>query len=105
MSKLFRPRTLLLVIVMLIMAAAAYGFAAGINADDSYAGEGNGNVLDMTVTNIHYDLNTTNPTLIDTVQFDLGPAAAFSLIYFLIILLFSFAFYQALLNVGRGDKV
>ena len=37
-------------------------------------------------------------------QFDLGPAAAFSLIYFLIILLFSFLFYQALQNVGRGEK-
>jgi len=37
-------------------------------------------------------------------QFDLGPAAAFSLIYFVIILLFCFAFYQALLNVGRGEK-
>jgi glycerol transport system permease protein len=36
-------------------------------------------------------------------QFDLGPAAAFSIIYFLIILLFSWLFYQALLNVGRGD--
>ena len=41
---------------------------------------------------------------IATGQFDLGPAAAFSLIYFLIILLFSFIFYQALLNVGKGDK-
>jgi len=39
-----------------------------------------------------------------TMQFDLGPAAAFSLIYFIIILLFCFAFYQALLNVGRGEK-
>jgi glycerol transport system permease protein len=37
-------------------------------------------------------------------QFDLGPAAAFSIIYFLIILLFSWLFYQALLNVGTGDK-
>lgn len=36
-------------------------------------------------------------------QFDLGPAAAFSLIYFLIILLFSFLFYQALQNVGKGE--
>ena len=39
-----------------------------------------------------------------TMQFDLGPAAAFSLIYFVIILLFCFVFYQALLNVGRGEK-
>ncbi|MFZ5572419.1 MAG: carbohydrate ABC transporter permease [Thermodesulfobacteriota bacterium] len=37
-------------------------------------------------------------------QFDLGPAAAFSLVYFLIILLFSFLFYQALQNVGKGEK-
>jgi glycerol transport system permease protein len=40
-----------------------------------------------------------------TGQFDLGPAAAFSLIYFLIVLLFSFIFYQALLNVGKGEKI
>ncbi len=37
-------------------------------------------------------------------QFDLGPAAAFSLIYFLIVLLFSWLFYQVLQNVGKGDK-
>jgi glycerol transport system permease protein len=36
-------------------------------------------------------------------QFDLGPAAAFSIIYFLIVLLFSWLFYQALQNAGRGD--
>lgn len=38
-------------------------------------------------------------------QFDLGPGAAFSLIYFVIVLLFSFIFYQALQRVGRGEKV
>lgn len=37
-------------------------------------------------------------------QFDLGPAAAFSIIYFLIILALCFVFYQALQNVGRGEK-
>lgn len=36
-------------------------------------------------------------------QFDLGPAAAFSIIYFLIVLLFSFVFYTALQRVGRGE--
>jgi glycerol transport system permease protein len=35
-------------------------------------------------------------------QFDLGPAAAFSLIYFLVILLFSYVFYTAMVQVGRG---
>ena len=37
-------------------------------------------------------------------QFDLGPAAAFSIIYFLIVLLFSWLFYQALLRAGTGEK-
>ncbi len=36
-------------------------------------------------------------------QFDLGPAAAFSLVYFLIILLFSWLFYQVLQNAGKGE--
>lgn len=35
---------------------------------------------------------------------DLGPAAAFSIIYFLIVLLFCWLFYQALQSVGTGDK-
>jgi glycerol transport system permease protein len=35
-------------------------------------------------------------------QFDLGPAAAFSIIYFLIVLLFCFVFYTALQKAGRS---
>ncbi|MFO1067655.1 MAG: sugar ABC transporter permease [Geminicoccaceae bacterium] len=37
-------------------------------------------------------------------QMDLGPAAAMSLIYFLIILLFSFVFYTVITRVGKGDR-
>jgi glycerol transport system permease protein len=37
-------------------------------------------------------------------QFDLGPAAAFSLIYFLIILLFCFVLYTWMQRVGTGDS-
>ena len=37
-------------------------------------------------------------------QFDLGPAAAFSLIYFLIILLFCFVLYNWMQRLGTGDK-
>jgi len=33
-----------------------------------------------------------------------GPGAAFSLIYFVIVLFFSFIFYQALQRVGKGEK-
>lgn len=35
-------------------------------------------------------------------QFDLGPAAAFSLIYFLIIQILCFIFYSLILNLGKG---
>ena len=37
-------------------------------------------------------------------QFDLGPAAAFSLIYFLIILLFCWLFYTTMMQLGRGTQ-
>ncbi|CDG83578.1 carbohydrate ABC transporter permease [Janthinobacterium agaricidamnosum] len=37
-------------------------------------------------------------------QFDLGPASAFSLIYFLIILLFCFVLYTWMQRVGTGDQ-
>ena len=37
-------------------------------------------------------------------QFDLGPAAAFSLIYFLIILLLCFILYNWMQRVGTGDE-
>ncbi len=37
-------------------------------------------------------------------QFDLGPAAAFSLIYFLIILALSFILYNWMQRVGTADK-
>ncbi|MEZ5584774.1 MAG: sugar ABC transporter permease [Candidatus Competibacteraceae bacterium] len=34
-------------------------------------------------------------------QFDLGPAAAFSIVYFLIVLLFSWLFYTAITNISK----
>lgn len=37
-------------------------------------------------------------------QFDLGPAAAFSLLYFLVVLLFSYVFYTVLQNLNRTDE-
>ncbi|MEO8837362.1 MAG: sugar ABC transporter permease [Herbaspirillum sp.] len=37
-------------------------------------------------------------------QFDLGPAAAFSLIYFFIILLFCYLLYNWMLRLGTGDQ-
>jgi glycerol transport system permease protein len=36
-------------------------------------------------------------------EFDVGKAAAFSIIYFLIVLVFSYVFYQVLLRAQRGE--
>ena len=53
--------------------------------------------------------NSTTLLSIDLVkmavgQFDLGPAAAFSLVYFLIILLLSWVFYTVMTNVDRQER-
>jgi glycerol transport system permease protein len=37
-------------------------------------------------------------------QFDVGAAGAFSIIYFLIVLAFSYVFYQVLQRVGTGER-
>jgi len=37
-------------------------------------------------------------------QFDLGPAAAFSLVYFLIILLVCWVFYTVVMNAGKQGE-
>jgi len=37
-------------------------------------------------------------------EFDVGRAGAFSMIYFLIVLAFSYIFYQVLLRAGTGEK-
>ena len=39
-----------------------------------------------------------------TGQFDLGPAAAFSIMYFLVILLVSWVFYTVMTNMDRNDQ-
>jgi glycerol transport system permease protein len=54
--------------------------------------------------------NTTTFLSIDLVkmaigQFDLGPAAAFSLMYFLVILLISWVFYTVMTNLDKRDAV
>ena len=36
-------------------------------------------------------------------QFDLGPAAAFSLMYFLVILLISYVFYTVMIGMDKAE--
>ena len=68
----FRPRTLFLITLVLILAAMTYGFAAANTMPTaSNAGDGSVTVSGYTVSNIHYGLNAGNPQNVDSVSFDL----------------------------------
>lgn len=61
--------------LVLILAAAAYAFAAANVVPETGAGDGSGVISGYTVSNIHYNLNATNPSNIDSVQFTLAATA------------------------------
>jgi hypothetical protein len=79
MYKIFhkRNRALVLVILVLILGTAAYGFANSLTwpATDVYAGEGSTTVSGYTVSAIDFALNPADPTEIVNLTFNLdGPA-------------------------------
>jgi hypothetical protein len=57
-----------------ILAVAAFGFAASNTVEESFAGDGEGNISGFNVTDIDYELNTSNPPEISSVSFTLDPA-------------------------------
>jgi hypothetical protein len=73
-SRLY-SRFLPALMLVLILAAAAFAFAAANVVPESGAGDGSGAISGYTVTNVHYNLNATTPTNIDSVQFTLAPTA------------------------------
>jgi hypothetical protein len=74
-ARLFSIRTLLVVIVAVLLAAATYGFAAGNTVPASSAGDGNNTISGYTVASVAYQLNSTNPANIDAVTFQLSGGA------------------------------
>ena len=73
----FRYRIAALLVLGLILGAATYGFAAAntFPDDGGQAGEGQGAISGYEVTNINYTLDSTNPTLFESVSFDLNGTA------------------------------
>lgn len=74
-SSMKRVRRLTVVAVFAIVAVAAFGFAAANVVPESGAGDGSGTISGYTVSAIQYNLNTTNPANVDSVEFDLAPTA------------------------------
>jgi hypothetical protein len=75
-SHILRPRSFLVLVLVLIFTATAYGFAAANTVPGSYAGDGSGAVSGYTISSIHYTLNSANPGRLDSVSFTTAPAIA-----------------------------
>ena len=73
MNAVRKPRSILIIALALILAAAIYGFAAANVVPETGAGDGSGNISGYTVSNIDYTLDGANPAQIVGVTFDVDP--------------------------------
>ena len=67
-------KVFLIAIVVFSFATVAYASAAANTVPASNAGDGSGAISGYTVTAVHYNMNTTNPSTIDSVTFTLNSA-------------------------------
>lgn len=67
-------KVLVLVVAILVVAGSAYAFAAANTVPDSAAGYKASTVSGYTVTNIVYDLDADDPTIVDAIKFDIAPS-------------------------------
>ena len=69
-------KILFVLFVVVAISVTAYAFAASNTVPATKAGDGVGTVSGYTVTGVAYTLNGTDPSTLDSVEFDLGAAAA-----------------------------
>jgi hypothetical protein len=71
---MFRNLKVLLIAVFVIaVAGSAYAFAAANTVPDTTAGSGASSVSGYTVSDIVYDLDQANPTIVDVITFSISP--------------------------------
>jgi hypothetical protein len=68
-------RILSALVVVIAIAGGAFAFAAQNTVPDSAAGYKANVVPGYTVTNIVYDLDASDPTLVDAITFDIAPSS------------------------------
>jgi len=73
-SRVLRFRNLVVLGLLVIIAGAVYGFAAANTVKESAAGDGEGDISGYTITNISYDLDADDPSLLDSVSFNVAVA-------------------------------
>ncbi len=61
-------------LALMVLMVAVYGFAASNTVGASAAGDGSAAISGYTISNIHYNLNATNPATIDSMTFTVAPA-------------------------------
>jgi hypothetical protein len=66
-------KVILAVLSIIVIAGAAYGFAAANTVPDTNAGYAASVVSGYTVDSIVYDLDATDPTIVDAITFDINP--------------------------------
>ena len=78
--RIFRPRNIAVVVIVLFIAAITYAFAAANTVPESGAGDGSGTISGYTITNVTYDTmnGDTDPSTLDTVTFDIAPTGGAS---------------------------
>jgi hypothetical protein len=73
---MFRPSKLLVVLLVLIFATAAFAFAATNTVPGTYAGEGAEDISGYEVLTVDYNLSVANPSNISSVDLTLDAAAS-----------------------------
>jgi hypothetical protein len=68
-------KVLLIAMLVIVIAGGSYAFAAANVVPDTAAGYKANVVSGYTVTNIVYDLNTLDPTLVDKITFSVSPTS------------------------------
>ncbi|MCJ7513039.1 MAG: hypothetical protein MUO23_08725 [Anaerolineales bacterium] len=77
MSRLFRPRTLAAIVMVLILSAAVYAFAAASTVPaTTYARDGSGTISGFTITNVSYTLHPADPANVSATTFNIAPTSA-----------------------------
>ena len=68
-------KVLSIIVIVIVLAVSAYAFAAANTVPATKAGDGSGVISGYTVSNVAYNLNSTDPTSLDSVDFTLSAAA------------------------------
>lgn len=68
-------KVLLIIAVVVVLAVSSYAFAAANTVPDTQAGAGAGDISGYTVTDVVYNLKSSDPTALDSVDFTLSATA------------------------------